>query len=102
MDEKEVEQARRAEIQKQRELRRAALILAIDKHGDDEEIIKHKRVLEDAQHAEKKIQDELRLAQLDMRLAKANYEKALDKFIDPSYRLSDAEWEKLIARFKRG
>lgn len=100
--EQEKQQAERGAIQKAQRLRQAAITIAEDKHGNDAEIIKLKHLVDDAELAEKKFQDELNAIRLDTQLARAKYEKALDTFVDPDYQLSDKEWEKVFSRFTRG
>ena len=101
-EERAKQQAEQQERQRQAQLRQSALLLAEDQHASDEDIIELKHALDDAQLAEKKMNDELRAMRMDTQLARAKYEKALDKYIDPRYQLSDSDWEKLMARFQRG
>ena len=96
------EEKARNEVRKAKELRRAAIMLAENKHGNDEGIIELKHAIDDAQLAEKKFRDNLSRIRLNTQLARAKYERALDKFVDSDYQLSDKEWDTLIARFTHG
>jgi len=95
-------QAEREAMQRKNMLRQSAIMLAEDNHGSDETILKLKHKLDDSLLAEKKFNDELSAIRMDTQLAKVKYEKALEAFVDPKYRLPESEWETLFARFKRG
>ena len=101
-EEQAKQQAQREEQQRQMQLRRSALMIAEDEHGNDEGIIELKHALDDAQLAEKKFHDELQALRMDTQLARAKYEKALDQFVNPKYQLSEKDWEAVFARFTRG
>ena len=93
-------QAEREAMQRKNMLRQSAIMLAEDNHGNDAKIIKLKHKLDDAMLAEKKYTDTLQAIRMDTQMCKVEYEKALDEFVDPKYRLADSEWATLIARFK--
>ena len=94
--------AEREAMQKAQQLRASAIMLAEDEHGNDDGILELKHEVDDAALAEKKFNDELQAMRLDTQLARAKYEKALDEFVMPKYKLSEKEWEGVFARFKRG
>jgi hypothetical protein len=83
------------------ELRKAAQMLAGDKHGNDDDIIKLKKNVDAADAAVKQFQQDLRALQMDAQYARVQFEKALEKHIDPRYQLSAEEWKKVEARFRR-
>jgi len=95
---REMEQAAR---RKAAQLRQAALTIAEDQHGSDDKIIKLKKNVDAADAAVQQFQQDLRGLQMDAQFARVQFEKALEKHIDPRYQLSKEEWRKTEARFKR-
>ena len=102
MTQEEQQRAEREAQQRAQQLRASAIMLAEDEHGNDEGIIELKHIVDDATLAEKKFNDELQAMRMDTQLARAKYEKALDEFVMPKYRLSEKEWESVFERFIRG
>jgi len=100
-DQQKQQQEREAQARQVR-LRQSALMIAEDKHVNDEDIKKLRHALEDAQLAEKKFNEELNAIRMDTQLARLKYEQALEKYIDPAYKLTKEEWERLFSRFTRG
>ena len=94
-------EAEQEAIRKAQQLRRSALMLAEDQHGSDDEIVKLKKNVDAADAAVHQFQQDLRGLQMDSQFARIQYEKVLEKFIDPRYQFSKEEWVKMEARFKR-
>ena len=94
-------EAEQEALRKAGQLRRSALMLAEDQHGSDDEIVKLKKNVDVADAAVQQFQQDLRGLQMDSQFARIQYEKALEKYIDPRYQFSKEEWIKMESRFKR-
>jgi len=94
---KEKDRLRRKEAQKLRQLRAMAITLAEEEHGTEHDILARKNAVTDAEGTLIKAREKMRALSVKRDKAVSLYEKALEKHINPKYKLSKDEWERRLA-----